>query len=128
MLITVFFFGGIIAAIIYGFTQMEILVLGVVLNIAAGTGAFLMGVPDDKLGGKRTVEIRLWGLILGTLLAAVSPNRELFWIGAVLVGIFSGPNQSASRSLMGRFVPDEKENEFFVDEQEGVQIANRSEW
>ena len=24
-----------------------------------------------------------------------------------------GPNQAASRSLMGRFVPDDKENEFF---------------
>ena len=31
----------------------------------------------------------------------------------MLAGIFAGPNQSASRSLMGRFVPDEKENEFF---------------
>ena len=31
----------------------------------------------------------------------------------VVMGIFVGPNQSASRSLMGRFVPPEKENEFF---------------
>ena len=30
-----------------------------------------------------------------------------------MVGIFSGPNQSASRSLMGRFIPAGKENEFF---------------
>ena len=29
------------------------------------------------------------------------------------IGIFVGPNQSASRSLMGRFVPPDKENEFF---------------
>jgi len=112
-LVTVFFFGGIIASTIYGFTTTEILVLGIVLNVAAGTGAFAMGFLDDKLGGKRTVSISLVGLIVGTLLAAVSPTRELFWVGAILVGIFSGPNQSASRSLMGRFVPDEKENEFF---------------
>jgi len=112
-LVTVFFFGGIIASTIYGFTTREILVLGIALNVAAGAGAFVMGFLDDRLGGKRTVEISLWGLIVGTLLAAVSPNRALFWVGAVLVGIFSGPNQSASRSLMGRFVPDDKENEFF---------------
>lgn len=92
---------------------MEILVLGIVLNVAAGGGAFVMGFLDDRLGGKRTVEISLWGLILGTLLVAASPDRGLFWVGAVLVGIFAGPSQSASRSLMGRFVPDEKENEFF---------------
>jgi UMF1 family MFS transporter len=30
-----------------------------------------------------------------------------------LIGIFAGPNQSASRSLMARFVPPEAENEFF---------------
>ena len=36
-----------------------------------------------------------------------------FWVGAVMVGIFAGPNQAASRSLMGRFVPPDKENEFF---------------
>lgn len=112
-LITVFFFGGIIAETIYGFTTAEILVLGIVLNVAAGAGAFAMGFLDDKLGGKRTVEISLLGLIVGTLLAAFAPGRTLFWVGAILVGIFSGPNQSASRSLMGRFVPDDKENEFF---------------
>ncbi|MGB5398669.1 MAG: MFS transporter, partial [Thermoanaerobaculia bacterium] len=36
-----------------------------------------------------------------------------FWVAGILLGIFAGPNQSASRSLMGRFVPPDKENEFF---------------
>ena len=29
------------------------------------------------------------------------------------MGIFSGPNQAASRSLMGRFTPRSRENEFY---------------
>ncbi|MEM7290542.1 MAG: MFS transporter, partial [Pseudomonadota bacterium] len=29
------------------------------------------------------------------------------------VGLLMGPNQSASRSLMGRFIPEDKENEFY---------------
>ena len=37
----------------------------------------------------------------------------MFWISGILIGTFSGPNQSASRSLMARFVPREKVNEFF---------------
>ncbi|RJP35367.1 MAG: hypothetical protein C4527_00710 [Candidatus Omnitrophota bacterium] len=37
----------------------------------------------------------------------------LFWIAGMIIGIFSGPNQSASRSLMGRIVPPDKENEFY---------------
>ena len=29
------------------------------------------------------------------------------------IGIFAGPNQAASRSLMGRMIPKNKENEFY---------------
>jgi UMF1 family MFS transporter len=45
--------------------------------------------------------------------AVLAPNRAWLWVAAVLIGVFVGPNQSASRSLMGRMVPPEKENEFF---------------
>ena len=37
----------------------------------------------------------------------------MFWVAGILIGIFSGPNQSASRSLMGRYIPPGMENEFF---------------
>ena len=41
-------------------------------------------------------------------------NGELyFWISGILVGIFMGPNQAASRSLLGRMIPENKENEFY---------------
>ena len=65
------------------------------------------------LGGKRTVMLSIAGLSIATLLAVLAPNRAVFWVAGILVGIFSGPNQAASRSLMGRFVPHDKENEFF---------------
>ena len=112
-LITIFAFGGIYAAGSFDFSFEEILVFGIVLNVMAGLGAFAMGFLDDRLGGRRTLEISLWGLVLATLLAVVAPNKTLFWVAGVMVGIFAGPNQSASRSLLGRFVPDASENEFF---------------
>jgi UMF1 family MFS transporter len=34
-------------------------------------------------------------------------------VAGVLIGLFVGPNQSASRSLMGRFVPQRHQAEFF---------------
>jgi UMF1 family MFS transporter len=37
----------------------------------------------------------------------------MFWVSGILVGFFAGPNQSASRSLLGRFVPKDKENQFY---------------
>ena len=42
-----------------------------------------------------------------------APARLWFWIAGILIGLFVGPNQSASRSLMGRFVPERHQAEFF---------------
>ncbi len=112
-LITVFAFGGIYAVGTFNFTLTEILIFGIALNLAAGLGAFGLGFLDDVLGGKRTIELSLVGLGAATIMAVWAPSKTWFWIAGILVGVFSGPNQSASRSLMGRFVPDDKENEFF---------------
>ena len=132
-LVTIFAFGGIYAAGTLGFTFDEIMMLGIVLNITAGLGAFLMGYLDDKVGGRMTLKVTLIGLMIAMLLAVFSPEikpflqysfggssipqwlnaKNIFWFAAVLIGIFSGPNQAASRSLMGRFTPESKKNEFF---------------
>ncbi len=112
-LITIFSFGGIYAAGTFGFTFSEILLFGIVLNITAGTGAFLFGFFDDKLGSKITIQISNVGLLLAVILAVFSPSKELFWVAGILVGVFSGPNQAASRTLMARFVPNDKKNEFY---------------
>ena len=130
-LITVFAFGGIYAAGTFGFTMQEIMIFAIVLNITAGLGAFLMGFLDDIIGGKMTIQISNIGLIIACSIAVFSPNGDIvsitfpfignvmitgkimFWIAGVLIGIFSGPNQASSRSLMARFVPKDKVNEFF---------------
>ncbi len=112
-LVTIFAFGGIYAAGTFGFELQDILVFGIVINVTSGLGAFGLGFLDDWLGGKRTLQITLVGLIAASLLAVLAPNRFWFWVSGVVIGIFVGPNQAASRSLMGRFVPDDKENEFF---------------
>ncbi len=112
-LITIFAFSGIYATGTFHFTTTEILILAIALNIAAGSGAFVMGYLDDRLGGKRTIAISLWGLIFAASIATLAPGKVWLWVAGILAGIFSGPNQSASRSLMARFVPPQKENEFF---------------
>ncbi len=112
-LITIFAFGGIYAAGTFGFTFQEIMLFGIVLNITAGIGAFAFGFCDDRLGGKLTVQISLAGLIIAALLAVFTTSKTVFWVAGILVGIFSGPNQSASRSLMARLIPPDKEGQFF---------------
>ena len=125
-LITIFSFGGIYAQSVFNFSISDIIVFGIVLNITAGLGAFLFGFLDDKIGAKKTIQISNIGLIIACLIAVIAPNREvlsldgiiitgrhLFWVAGILIGICSGPNQASSRSLMSRFTPQNKENEFF---------------
>lgn len=112
-LVTIFAFGGIYAAETFGFTLAQVLVFGIVINLAAGVGAIALGFLDDVIGGKRTIVLSLIGLMLATALATVATSPTWIWVAGVAIGIFSGPNQAASRSLMGRFVPAHAENEFF---------------
>ncbi|NNG15620.1 MAG: MFS transporter [Gemmatimonadales bacterium] len=112
-LVTIFAFGGIYAGVTFGFSFSEVIVFGIVLNVAAGIGAFAFGFLDDRVGGKQTILISLVGLFMASLLAVFAQSKALFWVAGIMVGILIGPNQSASRSLLGRFVPDDKENEFF---------------
>ncbi len=112
-LVTVFAFGGIYAANTFGFSLQQVLEFGIVINVAAVVGAVSLGFLDDKIGGKRTIAISLVGLMGATVLAMLATSATMFWIAGIAIGIFAGPNQAASRSLMARFVPPSVENEFF---------------
>jgi len=112
-LITVFAFGGIYAAGTFGMTLAEVIQFGIAINVAAGAGAFFFGFVDDRIGGKRTVLVSCAALAAATALAVWAPTRAWFWVAGMLIGVFAGPNQAASRSLMARFTPRGSENAFF---------------
>ena len=116
-LITIFSLGGIYAIGSIGFEIKEVFILGIFLNISAAIGSFIFGYVEDKIGSKKTILITLYSLIFSTLLAFVSPYTNspkiTFWISAILLGLMVGPNQSTSRSLLSKIVPDDKKNEFF---------------
>ena len=116
-LITIFALGGIYAVETLDFTFEEVMILGIVLNIAAGVGSFVFGFLEDKIGVTRVINISLYVLIIATLIAFFSPEtnspKEYFWLAGLLIGLMIGPNQSCSRSLMSQLTPKEKQNEFF---------------
>ncbi len=112
-LVTVFAFGGIYAAGSFGMSLSEVIVLGVVLNVAAGAGALALGFLDDWIGGRNTIFLTLAMLFAATAVAVLAPTRTWFWVAAIVIGLFVGPNQSASRSLMARFAPERRQSEFF---------------
>ena len=112
-LITIFAFGAVYAAGTFDFNFNEIMIFGIILNVAAGLGALSMGHLDDILGGKRTIQISLIGLMFATTLAIFTQSKPIFWLSGIIIGLFAGPNQSASRSFMGRLTPKGKTNEFY---------------
>ena len=112
-LVTIFSFGGIYASGTFGFSFNEVMYFGIALNVAAGLGAFLFGFLDDWIGGKNTIQLSNIGLIIACAFAVFTTNVTVFWIAGILIGLCSGPNQASSRSLMSRFTPKDKQNEFF---------------
>ncbi len=110
---TIFAFGAVYAAGTFGFSTQEIIFFGIGLNLAAGLGAVLFGSLDDKIGSKPTILISIGLLLVATLAAVLAPSREWIWVAGIAVGLAAGPNQAASRSLLGRFAPADRETEFF---------------
>jgi UMF1 family MFS transporter len=112
-LVTLFAFGGIYAAAEFGMEPADILVFGIVLNVAAGAGAAGFAWLDDAIGSKRTILLALAGLVLSGLgLVLVQADWE-FWGFALALGFCVGPAQAAGRSLMARLSPERMETEMF---------------
>lgn len=112
-LTVVFSLAAIYAAAAFGMSQEEVLKLGLWLNVVAGIGAFSFGFVNDRIGGKKTIAISLVGLIVATLMGAMAQTKAMFWIASTLLGIMVGPNQAASRSLLGVLIPENKHAEAF---------------
>ncbi|HVE44514.1 MAG TPA: MFS transporter [Gammaproteobacteria bacterium] len=101
---TLFAFGGIYAAGTFKFSFQDVLLFGITMNIAAGLGAFCLAWVDDYIGSKKTILISLFFLtVLGSVLLILQ-NKYVFWGVALSLGIFVGPVQSASRTLIVRLI------------------------
>ncbi|MCW3477256.1 MFS transporter [Limobrevibacterium gyesilva] len=104
-LTTLFAFGGIYAAGTFGMDAQEVLIFGIGLNVTAGLGALGFAFLEDRIGAKTTIMTAVLALAaLGTAVLLVH-DRTLFWALGLGLGVFVGPAQAASRSLMARLAP-----------------------
>ncbi len=110
---TLFAVGGIFAHEAFGLELEEVLKFGIVIAVTAGLGAAAFAWVDDWIGAKRTVLIALAGLIVIGAALLIVQAQLWFWILAPILGIFFGPAQAASRSLMARLAPPELRTEMF---------------
>ncbi len=110
---TIFIMGGVFAATVYGMKVEEVLMLGIAINVTAGIGAVGFAWLDDMVGAKPTILIGIAGILaIGLPLVAID-SKLWFWILASAFGLFFGPVQAASRSLMARLAPAGMEAEMF---------------
>ena len=112
-LITLFAFGGIYATKVFSFSQFEIILFAIGLNISAGIGAIIGGFLDDNIGPIKTIKVALIGLFLCGLVAIITPYKIIFWIVGVGLGLFVGPIQSASRTYLSLTASDKHKGGLF---------------
>lgn len=110
---TLFAFGGIYAAGTFGLELADVIKFGILLNVTGGIGAFAFAWLDDFLGPKKVILIALTGLMLCGLGAVVTTSVTVFWIIGGLLGLFVGPTQAASRTMMARLAPPSQQTEMF---------------
>jgi UMF1 family MFS transporter len=112
-LATIFAFGGIYAASTFAMNAQAVLLFGIALNATAGLGAAGFAWVDDWLGAKPTILIALGGLLIFTTLILLVESQPVFWVCGLVLGVFVGPVQAASRSYLARLAPASLQNQLF---------------
>ena len=111
--LTVIWFASVFAATTLGFEAQELILLFIIVQLAALTGAFALARPTDRWGAKKVINLTLllWtGVVVGAYYVQTKP---VFFILAVAAGFGLGSVQAASRSLMAALIPPGKEAEMF---------------
>jgi len=100
-----FAFGAVFAAGVFGMGFEEILLFGIALNVTGGIGAFVGGWVEERLGARATILVALVALmVIGASMLTVE-SKAAFWVLGVSLGLFFGPAQASSRSLMAQLAP-----------------------
>lgn len=110
---TVIVFSGSLAVTTFGFREMELIALFIVVQATAFLGALMLSKPTDTWGPKGVVSLSLlfWSLIC--ISAFLIRAKSQFWILACVAGLGLGSVQAASRAFFTQFVPRNKEAEYF---------------
>lgn len=135
-LVALFAFSGIYAASVFGWTTIELGLLGILLTIAGAIGGVVGGLLDDRFGSKAVVGTALILLIVSScailsidrstvfFIFDVAPSvpgdgifasggERLFLALAALIGIAAGPLQASSRVIIVHVAPRERITEYF---------------
>jgi UMF1 family MFS transporter len=111
----VFAFGGILAAVSFGFSSSEVLIFAIAANVVAGVSTVIAGTVDDRFGARNVIITALSALIVSAvaLLVLQDSGKTVFWVCGLVLSAAVGPAQAASRSLLARVTPEGMQGEIF---------------
>ncbi|MDB5491277.1 MAG: putative transporter [Micavibrio sp.] len=110
---TLFAMGGIYAAGTFGMGFQDILIFAIGLNVAAAIGSAGFAFLDDARGSKVTILISLIGLLLTGCAVLLAQDKVMFTGIAMVMGLFIGPVQAASRTMAARISAPEHVGQTF---------------
>ncbi|WP_090158186.1 MFS transporter [Loktanella sp. DSM 29012] len=121
-------FGGVYAAIVLGWTTINIGIFGIVAAIAAAIFTWVGGLADARFGPKPVIRVCVWCLIAVSVVI-VGMSREslfgvplpvgsslpdtIFFAAGVIIGGAGGATYAASRSMMVRHTDPDRPTEAF---------------
>ena len=111
----IFAFGGILAAVSFGFSATEVMIFGVALNLVAGVSTIIAGRLDDRFGPRAIIVVSLITLVASGLFIFLfrEEGKAIFWIGGLILSAAVGPAQASSRSLLTHMAPASMQGEVF---------------
>jgi len=110
---TVISMASIFAAAELGLDMGTIILVFLMIQFVAVPGSLVFSRLAQRFGAKRTITFLLvmWVLALGYAFRIHTEGE--FWVLGAVVGFILGPSQALSRSLFSRFVPPDRNAEFF---------------
>jgi len=101
-LVGVFAFGAVLGVNVYGISSADVLLFGGTASVVAAVGAVTGGLLDDRVGSKPIIVGSLSAMIVVGLVLLASSGPLVFWVCGLVLCLFIGPTQSASRTLLLR--------------------------
>jgi UMF1 family MFS transporter len=96
-----------------GFDSTSLIVALLITQFVAFPAVLLFNMMGKKIGIKKALYVAIFSYCIITILGVFMQTEIHFFSLAVMIGLFQGGIQAASRSYYTRLIPKEKAGEFF---------------